>query len=128
MNTLFQPPPEVMAFLFLKKFVYLEGLALLALLRVIVGGGIARWPALVALIFSLAGIATTFAPALGWTNSPFYASAAQIMAVKGGMAALLVASTAFLTSSFTPNARWRVLDAAHILLLAALVGLWWWTS
>ncbi|GAA4224906.1 putative membrane protein [Sagittula marina] len=128
MESFFQPPPEVVAFLFIKKFVYLELLACLALIRVIVGRGIARWPALVTLLMAAAGIFTTFAPALNLAQGPIYTSLAQFMAGGGGMSALLVPSVVFLISSITPRARWRVIDWIHILMMAALVGLWWWTS
>ena len=124
----FQPAPELVIFLFVKKFVYLEVLALLALLRVIGGRGIARWPALVALLLSLGGIVTVFAPALGLNAGPLYVSAAQVMAGQGGMSALLVPSAVFLLCTLTPRARWRWIDALHILMLVGLLGLWWYTS
>lgn len=124
----FQPAPELVLFLFVKKFVYLELLAVLALLRVILGRGLARWPALVALLLSLGGIATTFAPALGLNEGVVYVRAAQAMAGQGGLSALLVPSAVFLLCSLTPRARWRWIDAVHILLLLGLLGLWWYTS
>ncbi|WP_425070957.1 hypothetical protein [Sagittula sp. S175] len=128
MESLFQPPPEVAAFFFIKKFVYLELLALLALIRVIVGRGIARWPALVTLILAGGGVLTTFAPAYGWNEGPLYVTYAQFMAGGGGMAALLVPSTVFLICSITPRARWRVLDWVHLAMMLGIVALWWWTS
>ena len=129
MNSLFEPDPVLLGFIFYKKFVHLELLALLALMRVILGEGIARWPALVALILSLGGVATTFAPAVGLNDGPVYAFAAQMMAGGGaGMAALLVPSAVFLICSITPRARWRWIDALHGLMLIVLLGLWWWTS
>ncbi|CUH77004.1 hypothetical protein [Tropicibacter naphthalenivorans] len=128
MTPLFQPPPEVVAFLFVKKFVYLEVLALLALLRVIGGRGIARWPALVTLVMAASGIFTTFAPALGLNQGPLYTNAARLMAGNGGMSALLVPSAVFLICSITPRARWRWIDVVHIVMLSGLIGLWWWVS
>lgn len=127
MESLFQPPPEVVTFFFVKKFVYLEILALLALIRVIVGRGIARWPALVALILSAGGILTIFAPAIGLNEGPLYVTYARFMAGGGGMAALLVPSTVFLICSITPRARWRIIDWVHLAMMAILIGLWWWT-
>lgn len=126
--TFFEPSPVLLAFFFFKKFIFLEILLVLALLRVTVGRGIARWPALAAGLLALAGTATVFAPALGLASGPIYASAAQTMAEGGGMAALLVPSALFLVSSMTPRARWRWLDIIHILLLLILLGLWWWTK
>lgn len=124
----FEPAPELVAFFFVKKFVYLQLLAVLALLRVLVGRGIARWPALVTLLLSLGGIATIFAPALGLNEGAVYVSAAQMMAGQGGMSALLVPSAVFLLCSLTPRARWRWIDVVHILMLLGLLSLWWFTS
>ncbi|WP_421904346.1 hypothetical protein [Mameliella sp.] len=128
MNGIFQPDPVVLFFLFAKKFLYLEVLAILAAIRVIKGQGLARWPALAALALSLAGVATVLAPAVGLNDGVVYASAARTMAQNGGITALLVPSGLFLISSVTPGARWRWIDLVHGLMLAALLGLWWWTS
>jgi hypothetical protein len=123
-----EPDPAVMAFFAYRRFVYLEMLAVLALLRVIGGRDIARWPALVALLLALGGVATTFAPAAGLNEGPLYTVAARAMAGGGGMAALLVPSAVFLISTITPRARWRWIDWLHGAMLVSLVGLWWWTS
>ncbi|SMX28000.1 hypothetical protein TRP8649_02112 [Pelagimonas phthalicica] len=124
----FEPSPVLLGFLFYKKFLFLPLLAALALIRVAVGHGIARWPALIALFLSAGGIATTFAPAAGLAEGELYVAAAQFMAEGGGMAALLVPAAFFLICSITPRARWRWLDVIHIVLLLILLGLWWWTS
>lgn len=125
---MFEPDPILLAFIFVKKFVYLELLAVLALLRVILGRGISRWPALVTLIMALGGIATTFAPAAGLNSGLTYAKAAQFMAQGGGITALLVPSLIFLIGSITKGARWRWIDALHAIMLIGLLGLWWWVS
>lgn len=126
--TFFEPSPVLLAFIFYKKFIFLEALVVIALLRVIGGRGIARWPALAAFLLAAGGVATVFAPAAGVASGPLYVAAAQAMAEGGGMAALLVPSVMFLVSSLTPSARWRWIDIVHILLLLTLVGLWWWTK
>ncbi|MFZ7089761.1 hypothetical protein [Primorskyibacter sp. 2E233] len=128
MTPLFEPDPILLGFIFVKKFVYLEVLAVLALLRVILGNGLARWPALVTLLLALGGITTSFAPALGLTSGPFYTKAAQMMAQGGGITALLVPSAVFLICGITKGARWRWIDAVHALMLLALLVLWWWVS
>lgn len=128
MNSLLQPDPVLLGFLFFKKFIYLEVLALLALIRVIAGRGLARWPALMTLVLCLGGIATVFAPALGLNEGPLYVTAAQMMAGGGGMAPLLVPSAIFLICSITPRARWRIIDVLHLLMLAGLLLVWWWVS
>lgn len=128
MSGVFQPDPVVLFFLFAKKFLYLELLAVLAAIRVIKGRGAARWPALAALALALAGVATVFAPAVGLNDGMVYASAARTMAQSGGITALLVPSGLFLLSSVTPGARWRWIDLVHLTMLVGLLGLWWWTS
>ncbi|MCT4608154.1 MAG: hypothetical protein N4A70_03015 [Pelagimonas sp.] len=128
MTSFFQPPPEVLAFLFLKNFLYLEVLAVLALFRVILGEGLARYPAALALALASAGILTTFAPALGWDQGAVYVSASRLLSGNGGMSALLVPTVLFAISGVLPRARWRWLDVLHGLILAVLLGLWWWTS
>ncbi|EBA09679.1 hypothetical protein SSE37_07723 [Sagittula stellata E-37] len=128
MNNLLQPDPVLLGFLFFKKFVYLEVLALLALIRVTAGRGLARWPALMTLVLCLGGIATTFAPALGLNEGPLYVTAAQLMAGGGGLGPLLVPSAIFLICSVTPRARWRIIDLLHLVMLSGLLIVWWWVS
>lgn len=128
MTSFFQPDPVVLFFLFAKKFLYLEVLAVLALIRVLRGTGLARWPALAALALALAGVVTVFAPLAGLNQGQVYATTARVMAENGGMAALLVPSALFVISSLSPGARWRWIDLLHGLMLVALLGLWWWTS
>lgn len=123
-----EDPNLLLAFLAYKRFVFLEVLAVLAFLRLLLGPGLARWPALVAFGLSLAGVLTTFAPALGLTTSPLYAQAARMMAEGGGMAALLVPAALYAISAISPRARWRWMDVVFALLVIVLLGLWWWTS
>lgn len=128
MSFLPEPSPVLLFFIFYKKFVFLEVLAVLAFLRVIGGPGLVRWPALMALALSLGGVATVFAPAVGLNAGPTYVAAARFMAEGGGMAALLVPAALFAICAISPRARWRWLDVIFALLLAVLLGLWWWTS
>jgi hypothetical protein len=122
----FEPAPELLAFIFIKKFIYLELLAVLAALRLILGEGIARYPAAITLVLALAGCFTVFAPLMGWHESAFYAQATRIMAEGGGMAALLVPTTIFAICGVTPRARWRWIDVVHGLMVIGILGLWWW--
>lgn len=128
MSSFFEPDPVHLFFFFGKKFLYLEVMALLSALRVIRGEGLARWPALAALVLAVSGTITVFAPAISLNTGPLYASAAHTMASQGGMTALLVPSALFVLSAITPGARWRWLDVVHGLMLAGLLGLWWWVS
>ncbi|MBV2360713.1 hypothetical protein KUH32_13075 [Thalassococcus sp. CAU 1522] len=121
---MFEPSPVLLAFVFVKRFVFLELLALLALARVIAGGPHARRPALVALLLSLAGLAVIFAPAAGMNDGIIYASGARLMAHGGGMTALLPASALMLVSAVVTDCRGRWIDVLHVALLAGLLGLW----
>ena len=124
----FEPNYTVLAFVFFKKFVYLELIALLAGLRLILGRGKARWPAGAALALAGLGIWASFAPALGQAQGPLYATLARALAHGGGMAALLAVSAVFLLSALVPERRGRWIDALHLVLLAGLLGLWLATS
>ena len=120
----FEPNYTVLTYLFVQKFVYLEVLALLAVLRLIVGRGWARLPAGLALVLALAGIATVLAPMAGLNSGPAYVRAAQTMAMGGGLAALLVPSAVFALGLFSRTRRWVWIDWAHLAGVAAFLGLW----
>jgi hypothetical protein len=120
-----------MAFLFVKEFVYLELLAVLALIRVVVGRGIARWPALVTLVLASAGMAPSLVETFNLTDGPLrplYLQTEALTRAGGGMAALMIPSVVFLICSITPRARWRIIDAFHILMMLATIVLWWWAK
>ncbi|WP_323769130.1 hypothetical protein [Antarctobacter sp.] len=128
MSLPFQPDPVILFFLFAKKFLYLEVLAVLAALRLIKGRGLSRWPALATFVLAIAGVVTVFAPAAGLNDGAIYASAVRTMAKQGGITALLVPSALFLVSGLSPDARWRWIDVVHGGMLVGLLGLWWWVS
>ncbi len=121
MNTPLPPEPVVLTFLFVNKHVFLQVLALLALARVFLGEGLARWPALASLVMALGGLVAVFAPESGVTMGPITIAAAQ----GAGMTALLLPSAVFAVSYVLPRARWRWMDALHALMLLGLLGLWW---
>ena len=54
--TFFEPSPLLLALIFVRTFVYLEVLALLALARGLIARGPARLAALLALLLALAGL------------------------------------------------------------------------
>ncbi|WP_417721914.1 hypothetical protein [Salipiger sp.] len=119
-----EPSPVLLAYLFVQKFVWLELIALLALLRVALARGPSRLAAALALLLSLAGIAIIFAPAFGAMAHPAYASAARLMTLGQGLWALLAPSVFLASSAFLPGMRARWIDFVHIALLWGLVGLW----
>ena len=120
----FEPSPVLLAFIFVQRFVFFEVLGLIALLRLIVGRGIARVPALLTLLISAAAIFATFAPALNLQSLPLYADIARLMASGGGMVLPLAASAVFATSLLLPQRRWRWIDLVHVVGMLAFLGLW----
>lgn len=126
MISLPQPDPAVALFFALQRFGYLALLLPLMLGRVVAGGALARWPALVGLMLCAGGLLTAFAPMLGLMDSAAYRSAARLMAGGGGMAAVLVPTVFLALSALLPDARWPLIDRLHAVLLAAMLGLWWW--
>lgn len=121
---LFEPSPILLSFIFAQRFVFFEVLAFLALLRLIVGRGPARIPALATLAICAGAILTTFAPALNLHTAMFYPDAARLLAMGGGTALPVATSALFATSFLFPMRRWRWIDVLHLLGLAAFVGLW----
>ncbi len=119
----FQPNEVVLVMLVFQRFVFLEVLAVIALLRVILGVGWTRWPALAALLVALTGSVTVFGPALGF-NGPIYAAAARWMVKGGGMAPLMLGSGLMFLSMLSPRRRGKWLDLINLLLAAGLAVLW----
>ena len=129
MQSLFQPPPEVLAFLFLKKFLYLELILFLALIRMVVARRGARFFAFLAFLAAFAGIAAIFGPALmNIYSGPIFIYSAQLSNAVQGLAMPLAASVLFALSALMPGRRWAVLDGVHVLLFASLATLWWLTQ
>ncbi len=120
----FEPSPVLMAFIFAQRFVFFEVLAVLAMLRLIVGQGLARVPAVVTCGICVAAIFATFAPALNLQTLPVYAPLARLQAMGGGLVLPLAASAVFATSLVMPQRRWRWIDLAHVVGVLAFLGLW----
>jgi len=120
----FEPSPILLAFLFVQRFMVFEILAILALLRLIVGRGLARLPALLTLLICSAAILASFAPALGLQTAPFYGDIARLMALGGGVVLPLATSALFATSLLIPSRQWRWIDWVHLAGVAAFLGLW----
>lgn len=119
-----EPSPILLAFLFFKRFLFLELVAVLALARIIRASGPSRWAALLALVLAVLGAIVLLAPAAGLTGGALLAGAAQFMATGGGIAPLLIPSLCLIVSAGLPGRRGRALDIAHVVLLIVLFGLW----
>ena len=124
----FQPDPVVLGFFFVKKFVYLQVLGALALVRVLMARGLARAFAAIVCVVAACATLTVFAPALGLAQGPVYRDAARLLAQDGGMAALLTTSGLLAASALMPGAMVRWVDALHGVAFVTLVGLWVYTG
>ncbi|EPX81897.1 hypothetical protein [Salipiger mucosus] len=122
--TAFDPHPVLLAFVFVKTFVYLELVAVLALLRLAFSARWSRLAAFLAMGLALAGIAITLAPVMNLASHPAYAPAARFMAGGQGMWGLLLPSVPLAASAMLPRPRARWIDLVHALALWGLVGLW----
>lgn len=121
---MFEPSPFLLGFLIFKRFVFLELIAALALVRVLRASGPSRLAALAALVLAVLGCAVLLAPMAGTPQGALYASAARLMATGGGVVPLLVPSVVLAISAYLPRRDQRGIDFAHIALLCVLVGLW----
>lgn len=123
----FEPSPLLVAFILFKSFVYLEVLALLALVRGLFARGPSRQAALLSLVLAGVGIYASFAPTLaagqGLPALPLLPAISRLLTWQQGLPALLLASVPLALSAGLPGRRFRAIDFLHMLLIAALVGL-----
>ncbi|EIE50917.1 hypothetical protein AL036_10965 [Salipiger aestuarii] len=121
---MFEPTPLLLAFLLFKRFIFLELVGALALVRVLRAGGPSRWTAAAALVLAVLGCIVLLAPVAGPPQGALYGAAARLMALGGGMLPLFVPSVFLAISAYLPGRDLRGIDIAHIALLWVLVGLW----
>ena len=119
-----EPSPIFLAFIFVQRFVFFEVLACLALIRLVVGAGASRAPALVTILICALAIWTSFAPAFNQQDMSFYAAMRHVMGWGGGIAMPLVASAVFATNLLIPTRRWPWIELAHLTGLLVFVILW----
>ena len=124
MSPLFEPDPVLMALIFVKRFVYLECLLILALLRTVLARGPARGIAALTAALAALFILVTFAPALGLQSQGWYGPLARLLAAGEGLRVPLALSALFLVSGVVRARARRWIDALHILGLLGFLGLW----
>lgn len=121
----FEPNYIVLAFLMAKTFFYIELIAALSLVRAFAAKSAARSAALAAFTVAIAGVMAKYLPAiLALTGTDIGAMAANYVNAGNGMALPLAASALLFLSAGLPGRRWWGLDALHMLIFAAFVGLW----
>jgi hypothetical protein len=122
MPEFFQPDPVLLAFIGFRQTLYLEGLALLALIKAVVARGACRRLSLAALAVSGVAVAVKLAALL--PDAPALQAASFVRNAGGGMAVPLAASALLVAAGFAPGRRWAWLDIIHLMWLGALLGLW----
>ncbi|SPF80505.1 hypothetical protein [Pseudoprimorskyibacter insulae] len=119
-----EPNYTVLSFFFIKKFLFLQAIAVLALARLALGPALARLFALAAFVLAVIGIATTFAPAMGWTGIPGHGHAARAMIWQSGMVAMLLPALVLMGSAIARPRRAPWIEVLTFLAIVGLVGLW----
>ena len=122
--TFFEPSPILIAFIFVQRLVFFEVLGLLAFLRLLVGKGVARLPAALALVICAVAVFATFAPAFNLHTLPIYPAAARLLAAGGGVVLPIATSAIFAVSLLMPSRKWRWIDLVHCAGMLAFLGLW----
>jgi hypothetical protein len=117
-----QPDPVLLAFIGFRQTLYLEVLAVLALVRALAARGACRMFALAALAVAGAAVAVKLAALV--PVAPAVQPAGLVRNAGGGMAVPLLASGLMLAAAVAPGRRWRWIDALHLLWLVALLGFW----
>ncbi|MHA6323480.1 hypothetical protein [Roseivivax sp. CAU 1753] len=124
MSGLIEPDPTLFALIFVKRFVYLEVLLILALIRAALARGPSRMLAGLTALVAALFILVTFAPALGLHMQGWYSPLAQLLATGQGVRVPLALSALFFVSGFVPTRARRWIDALHVVVLLGFLGLW----
>ena len=116
---------NVLLFLMVKKFVYLEVLLILAGIKAALRTGAARYLSFVVIGICAAGIAAHFVvPYFQIYQQPWSVIAQFLIRTWDGMFTPLLASYVFLNTMMQKPGRVMVIDAAHMVLIIGLLGLW----
>ncbi|KMK67346.1 hypothetical protein [Puniceibacterium sp. IMCC21224] len=124
MTNFFEPNYTVLTFLVVKKFVYLELLVLICMVRGYAATGLSRAIALLVGLAAAGFVLITFAPALTLSAEAWYPPLARVLAHGQGMTVLLSLSAAFGLTGWLAGWRLWLLDWIHAAMLIGLLGLW----
>ena len=121
----FEPSPNVLLFLMVKKFIYLEVLLLLAGIKAALHTGASRYLSFITVGISVAGIAAHFViPYFQFHQQPWAGIAQFLIRTWDGMYTPLLASFVFLNTMMQKHGRVMVIDGVHMVLILGLSGLW----
>ena len=124
-SSFFEPSMNVLLFLMLKKFIYLEVLLILAGVKATLRTGAARYLSFITIGMCAAGIAAHFVvPYFQIYQQPWAGLAQFLIRTWDGMFTPLLASFIFLNTKTQQNGGVMVIDGVHILLILGLLGLW----
>ena len=129
METLFKPDPELVFFIFYKKYLYLEAICALSILRLYAHRARLDVLALFSLLLSFIGLIFLFGLSfLGIYDGPLAEFARSLSKWQNGAAMLIMASLPLLLSSLRSYTRWAWIDFFHGILVGVLVVLYWITT
>lgn len=125
MESLFKPPPEVLAFLAFKKYIYLQTLFVLSMFRCLVDAKSERQLALTSLVLTAMGLFALFG--LGFFeiySGPIRQFSLWWSRLADGAGMMMAASVPLAIATIRLHRRYRWLDGLHAVLLITLIALW----
>lgn len=124
-SSFFEPSPNVLLFLMVKKFVYLEALLLLAGTKAALCTGASRYLSFITIGICAAGIAAHFViPYFQIYQQPWAGIAQFLIRTWDGMFTPFLASFVFLNTMMQKYGRVMVIDGVHMVLILGFLGLW----
>ena len=124
-SSFFEPSVNVLLFLMVKKFVYLEVLLILAGIKAALRTGAARYLSIVVIGICAAGIAAHFVvPYFQIYQQPWAGIAQFLIRTWDGMFTPLLASFVSLNTMVQKHGRVMVIDGVHMVLILGLSALW----
>ena len=124
-SSFFEPSPNVLLFLMVKKFIYLEALLLLAGIKAALHTGASRYLSFITIGICAAGIAAHFViPYFQIYQQPWAGIAQFLIRTWDGMFTPFLTSFVFLNTIMLKRGRVMVIDGVHMVLILGLSGLW----
>ena len=124
-SSFFEPSPNVLLFLMVKKFIYLEALLLLAGIKAALHTGVSRYLSFITIGVCAAGIAAHFViPYFQIYQQPWAGIAQFLIRTWDGMFTPFLASFVFLNTMMQKYGRVMVIDGVHMVLILGFLGLW----
>ena len=124
-SSFFEPSMNVLLFLMVKKFIYLQVLLILAGVKAALRIGAARALSFITIGICAAGITAHFVvPYFQIYQQPWAGIAQFLIRTWDGMITPLLASFVFLYTMMQKHGRVMVVDGVHIVLILGLLGLW----